>query len=293
MVIGFLLVKLGVLKGEDSVALSRVSLYLLMPSAVINSFQIDLTDEILAGFLLACAAGIAFHVIFVLIDRLYARFARATVAERASVFYSNAANLIIPIVAFVLGEEWVIYSTGFMAVQLIFLWTHGISLFERGAKPNIKKILLNPTILAIAVGALLMFAHVKLPAFVSGITASLGGVLGYVGMLIAGITAASLDFGSILKKPRLYSTVAMRVIVTPAIVLGIIVLALTFIDIPNADKILLVSFLATTTPSAATIIQLARLYDTESDYTVAINIVSTVASCATIPLFVLLYQAII
>lgn len=293
MVIGFVLVKLRLLKKDDSLTLSRVALYLLLPAAIINSFQIELTQDILGGFLFSCLAGLVLHLVLLFIDLVFAKTARATVAERASVFYSNAANLIIPIVSFVLGPEWVIYSLGFMIVQLVFIWSHGVKLFENGARINFKKILLNPSILAIGVGLVTMLFRIKLPPFVSDITSSLGGVLGYVGMLIAGITAAKLDFKKTAKNPRLYMTSAVRVIVCPLVALILIKLFLMLVHFQNADKILLISFLATSTPSAATVMQFAQLYDVEGDYSVAINIVSTIASCITIPLFVLLYQAII
>jgi predicted permease len=64
------------------------------------------------------------------------------------------------------------------------------------------------------------------------------------------------------------------------------------VQIPSNEEILLISFLATMTPSAATIMQLAQVYDTEVDYSVAINILTTLAACVTMPLFVMLYQAI-
>ena len=69
-------------------------------------------------------------------------------------------------------------------------------------------------------------------------------------------------------------------------------LALLFINIANAEQILLISLLATTTPAAASIMQISQLYNTEVDYAVAINILSTVVSYATIPLFVVLYQIV-
>lgn len=293
MVIGFLLVKLGLIKKDDSLALSRVALYLLLPAAILNSFQVDLTKEILGGFLFACAAGAVLHLLFLGIDFLFMRLAHGSSVERASVFYSNAANLIIPIVSFVLGAEWVIYSLGFMMVQLLFIWSHGVRLFEKGGRFNLKKMLLNPTILAIAVGLLLMLFGVRLPSLVTDITASLGGVLGYVGMLIAGITAAKIDFGATVKNKRLYVTSFMRVVICPLAALILIRLALFLIHVPNAEKILLISFLATATPSAATVMQLAQLYDVEGDYSVALNIATTLFSCITIPLFVILYQAIV
>ena len=37
--------------------------------------------------------------------------------EQASLIYTNAGNLIIPLVTAVLGPEWVIYSSMFQLVQ--------------------------------------------------------------------------------------------------------------------------------------------------------------------------------
>lgn len=293
MVLGFLLTKLGLLKQEDSLSLSRLSLYLLLPAAIIHSFNVEMTREILGGFLISCAAGIVLHLLFLGIDFAFTKIAHASAAERASVFYSNAANLIIPIVSFILGSEWVIYSLGFMMVQLVFIWSHGVRLFERGKKINFRKILLNPTILAIAVGMTLMLAGIRLPSLVSDVAASLGGVLGYVGMLIAGITATKIDLKRTVKNKRLYLTSLMRVVFCPLATLVLIRVALLFITVQNAEKIFLISFLATATPAAATVMQLAQLYDVESDYSVAINIATTLLSCVTIPLFVIFYQTIV
>ena len=292
MVIGFALVKLRLIKSEDSLALSRVSLYILMPCAIINSFNISLTEDIVSGLILSFGAGIAIHLLLLVIDAIFRKTAKATAVERTSVFYSNAANLIIPIVSFVLGEEWVIYTLGFMSVQLAFLWSHGVGIFEPSEGIRLKKILLNPNILAIIFGLIILVSGMKLPSFVTDITASFGGVLGYVGMLIAGMTAATLDFKKALANKRLYLSVIMRVVVCPLIIFALLKLSLLFINIANAEQILLISFLATTTPAAASIMQISQLYNTEVDYAVAINILSTVVSCATIPLFVVLYQIV-
>lgn len=47
-----------------------------------------------------------------------------TPIEKATIIYSNSGNLIIPLVGAILGNEWVIYSSGYMVVQTILLWTH-------------------------------------------------------------------------------------------------------------------------------------------------------------------------
>ena len=290
MIIGFALVKMRVVKSEHSVVLSRLALYLFMPAAILNSFNVKLTSEILGGFALSVGVGIVLHIMLLGVDAVFHRVARGTAVERASIIYSNAGNLIIPIVSFVLGPEWVIYSLGFMSVQLCFIWSQGVRLFESGTKFDIRKVIFNPNILAIAVGLVVMLTGFGLPAFVSDITASLGGVLGYVGMLIAGMTAASLDFKKMVRNARLYLTVLMRIVICPLLALALLRATLLIIDIPNEYNILLISFLATMTPPAATIMQFSQIHDTEVDYAVAINIVATVLACVTMPLLVLLSQ---
>ena len=292
MMIGFALVKFRVVKPKHSVALSRLALYLLMPSSILNAFNVEMTSEIMVGLGLAFAVGLVLHLLFLGLDQIFAKVGRGTTVERASIMYSNSINIIIPIVGFVLGDEWIIYSLGYMSVQLFFTWSHGVGLFDHSKGINLKKIFLNPNIIAILIGLYLVTMRVRLPEFVTDITSSFGGVLGYIGMLIAGMRAAGLDFKKMAKYPRLYITTAMRVIVCPLLSLAVLILIRFIVKIPNTTEILLVSFLATMTPSAATVMQLAQIHDTEIEYSVAINIMTTIVACVTMPLLVLLYQTI-
>lgn len=290
LVLGFLLVKFKVIRESDGTVLSKISLYMLMPAAIINSFDVELTPELAKGIGLAYIAAVVIHIVLLGIDAIYKRAAHGTSAERASIMYSNAANLIIPIVSFVLGEEWVIYSCAFMSVQLVFIWSHGIRMFSENEKFNIKKILLNVNIIAIAVGVVFMLCGIRLPVFVKDITSSLGGMLGNVGMLIAGILAAQVDFKKMIKNKRLYLVLAMRMIVCPAVVLVILKIIGSFARIANAENILLVSFLAAMTPAAATVMQFAQLSGRDADFAVAVNIATTVVCIATMPAFVAIYS---
>lgn len=292
MMIGFALVKFRVVKPKHSVALSRLALYLLMPSSILNAFNVEMTSEIMVGLGLAFAVGLVLHLLFLGLDQIFAKVGRGTTVERASIMYSNSINIIIPIVGFVLGDEWIIYSLGYMSVQLFFTWSHGVGLFDHSKGINLKKIFLNPNIIAILIGLYLVTMNVRLPEFVTDITSSFGGVLGYIGMLIAGMRAAGLDFKKMAKYPRLYITTAMRVVVCPLLSLAVLILIKFIVKIPNTTEILLVSFLATMTPSAATVMQLAQIHDTEIEYSVAINIMTTIVACVTMPLLVLLYQTI-
>ena len=53
IIMGYTLVKLKIVKSEDSKVLSMVCLYLIMPCVIINSFLIEFTPEKLKGLGLA------------------------------------------------------------------------------------------------------------------------------------------------------------------------------------------------------------------------------------------------
>ena len=53
MAAGFVVAKLGVVKKGDSLVLSKLALFLLMPAALIKAFSIELTPEIKSGLIIA------------------------------------------------------------------------------------------------------------------------------------------------------------------------------------------------------------------------------------------------
>lgn len=292
MLIGFALVKAKVLKASDSKTFSKTALYVLMPSVLVNSFNVSMTPQIKMGLILAFAVAVGIHILLFIIDAIYKKLASASGSERASVIYSNAANLIIPIVGFVLGEEWVIYSCAFVAVQIIFIWTKGIRLFEQSGKSDYKKILLNPCILATLCGLFLMVTGLRLPEFITGIASSLGSMVGNVGMLIAGMLMADVSFKKIFAQKRVYMAVAMRMLICPLAVLCLLKIICALVNVENAHNILLISFLASMTPSASMVTQMAQVYGGDEEMAVSINIVSTLICIVTMPVFVSLYQMI-
>jgi len=289
MLVGFTLVKTGLVKSKDSLVLSKLSLYLLMPSVIIKSFNTKVTDDIVMGLILSFAVATLVHVILVLIDFLVKKTGKFTVVERASFMYSNAGILVIPIVAFALGEEWVIYTMGYIIVQIVFLWTHGIGLYSSQEKFDIKKILLNVNVISVLIGALIMISGFRLPNFAGDVFATFADMIGPVGMIISGMLAAEIDFKKMLKNKRVYMVLVVRLIVYPVIVLLLLKAVLLFIKIPNAHTVLLILYLSTLTPVAATITQFSQVHDIEVDYAVVINALTTVGCVITMPLFAAIF----
>lgn len=286
---GFLLVKLHLVRSEESRTLSVITLYLIMPCVIINAFQIDYSREIRDGFLLALLAAVLIHVILFLLCRILGKFLKFSSVEKASLIYSNAGNLIIPLVTAVLGEEWVIYASAFLCVQTIVLWTHGQSLMKESRGINWKKILSNINLIAIAVGILLFFTQLPLPSVLTDTIDTLSSTIGPVSMLVLGMLLAEVHWKEVFTGKRIYLIVLLKMVVFPGAVLVFLRFLSHTVPMAHAQTILLISLLAVITPSATTITQMAQLYDNHAPYASAINVLTTLVCILTMPLMVALY----
>lgn len=289
LLLGFDIVRAGVLRASDSVILSRLSLYLISPCVIINAFQVEFTAGVRQGLVLALVVSAAIYVLFLVLGAVLKRGLHMDAVEEASVIYPNAANLIIPLVSGVLGPEWVIYTSAFISVQLCCLWSHGRRLFTADEPFELKKVVLNVNMLSIAAGALLLVLGVRLPAVLRETVTSVGDMIGPVSMLITGMLAAQMHPRRILANRRIWLVLSLRMLLCPALVLLLLRIFQPGARVPDGNTVLLVTFLATATPAANTVTQFAQLYGHDAEYAGAINILSTLLCLATMPLFVWLY----
>ena len=289
LLLGFISVKTRLVKSEDSSILSKILLYMLTPAIVLEAFDVDMTPEIMKGFLLSFVAALAAHIVMMIIDYFYRKSLRPGIVERACAMYSNCGNLLIPIVVSVLGKEWVIYSSGFLCVQLFFVWTHALSLYSGERSFNLRKIFGNVVLISVIVGAIFAFVGIRLPAFVKEITGPLSDMVGPISMIICGMIATEVRPKAILRDKRLYVVMLIRMVITPLICLLLIRLARGLINIPDVENVLLITYLAIIAPTGASAVQFAQIYDKEPDFAVSVNIITTLLCIATMPIFVALY----
>ena len=182
--------------------------------------------------------------------------------ETASIYYSNSGNLIVPIVTFVLGQKWVLYGCVFMSVQLVFLWTHCKKIISRESSYDWKKIILNINMISIAIGAILFFTRIRLPELITNTISSVGNMIGPASMIVTGMLFAGMDLKAIFANKRVYFISALRMIVVPLIALFLIKISHLATLSADAQKIMLIVFLAVITPSASTLHRCARCTET-------------------------------
>ena len=287
---GALLVRFKVFSASESRTLSKCSLYLLAPCMILSAFQVDCTPEVSSGLALAAGASVVIQALLVIMSAIFKRIMKLDPVEQTSMFYSNAGNLIVPLVSAILGDEWVIYTSGFMGVQLILMWTHAKSILCGDKGIEIKKIALNPNMIAIYAGLVLFFTGWRIPGPVGNAVKSLGDMIGPVSMLVTGMLIGGMDLKKLFSYKRLPLMVFMRLIGVPLFVLALLRFSGIAGLAPNGRDVLLITFLACITPSASTITNMAVVYEKDADYASAINVATTLGCIITMPLLVALYM---
>ena len=292
ILMGYIIVKTGLLKGEDNKVISKIVLYLVIPCVIINAFQVDYTSEKVKELLLVFAASVLLQVILLAAVWGAGKVLKLNEVETTSIYYSNSGNLIVPLVTFILGKEWVLYGCVFMSVQLVFLWTHGKNTISREGKWDWKKIVFNVNMISVFAGVVLFFTKIRLPEIVDQALSSVGSMIGPASMIVTGMLIAEMNLRNIFENVKVYFISFLRLVVIPVISLAILKISGLVNIHPDGKKLLLIVFLAVITPSASTITQMCQVYGNDSKYASAINVMTTLLSIITMPLMVLLYQTV-
>ena len=322
---GVVLVRTKLLKKEDSVTLSKISVFLLSPCVIVSSFSMQVDGQAGHNLLLCFFYAILANFLFLFLGTFLKRPLHLSPVEEMSLEYTNCGNFVLPIVAGVLGEEYLLYVSAYITVYNLLVWTHGIHLFQERDKNSpeacsnkdyfkevcskedyckaghskeeysngehkanaLFKILFNPNILAILFGVFLFFTKISLPAPLSLAISDLGKLIGPISMLITGIVLGTMSFKKILSYKRIYMITAFRLLLFPSIYLLLISILSRIEGFLDNPVLFLVTFLSAMAPSAANVSQFAILYGKEEEYASCINIFTSLCTILSMP--ILLY----
>lgn len=292
MFMGYAVVKAGLMKSSESKSVSVIMVYLVIPCVILNAFQVEYTPDVQKGLLLACAAAVAVHILFLLLTAILKKPLHLDVIERATIIYSNAGILVIPLVQELLGQEYVIYSSAYIAVQLILIWTHCKNMLCEEDKLEWKKVLLNVNIFSIIAGVVLFIFRIQLPSGAQDVLNMMNNMIGPLGMLLAGMVIAEVPLKTVFTRKRSYLSAALRLFIYPVFVFGLMKVIQTFASIQDSKQILLTVYLASITPACATVTSMAQLYDKDAAYSSSLYVLTTLLSIATMPVMVGLFEMV-
>ena len=136
----------------------------------------------------------------------------------------------------------------------------------------------------------ILFAFQLSCNIINGTLSSIGLFIGPNAMLVAGMLIAAIPLKSIVSSKRIYLVTLLRLLVIPFVLLMLIKLIGFVHWVEKGEIIVLISFLATTSPSASTVTQMAVIYNNNPQKASAIYGITTLLCMFTMPLVIALYQ---
>lgn len=290
VVVGYIVVKTGMVAAEHSRVLSSLTVYVFCPCLIFSAFQIDLTQERIRGFLFAMGFAFVVYFIWILIARMLRKPFSLDPVDEMSLVYSNVGNLVLPLVAMTLGDEMVFYASAIQVPFNLLFWTHAISVIREEKHLEWKKIFSNFNVIALVLGLATLLSQVRIPSVLMTSIHGLRDMVAPASMIVVGMVLASTSLKSIFTCSRAYAILLGRLILFPLVAMGVLYVSGIPIRYPQLAGVLLVTFMSLSAPPASNISQVAVVFHKNETEASIYNILGLFFCIITIPLIIALYQ---
>jgi len=275
--------KVGIL---DDVAQQRLTEWVVritLPCLVFASFHTEFRLEYLVEGAGAVAIATGMSLIALVLGKLLYR--RVPPRERCILQYgtlvSNAGFAGLPIIAGAYGAQGLFLASLFIIPTRVFMWSAGISLFtSMDTAERLKKVLLNPALIAVGLGLARMVLQIPLPAFVDTAIQNLGASTSPLAMALVGAMLADLSPRAFLDKRVLYLAFVRQILLPFICLAGLRALGVN-------SLLAAVSVVLTGMPIGSTTAILAGKYGADAQFASKCVFLSTLTSLLTVPLLTL------
>ena len=284
---GYIFARIAKVTDEQQKFMSRLLLYFINPFLVLNSFNMEFTWLKFRQLWFAAFIALILHGVMILLGFLSSK----EKIDRVAVAFTNCGFVGIPLIRGVFGDEGVFYLMGYLIVFNVLIWTYGY--YQFCGKTNLKKIITNPNIIAVAIGLVMFCLPFKLPELLQKPIVMIANINTPMAMLLLGILFARFEFDRTYVA-RLVKAMFFRLIVTSVCNLGVILLAYKiFTNVQDIKMMLFAIYICSMCPVATTIPGLAVVFDHDKSFASLLVTISSVFCILTIPSFVALAEFLI
>ena len=261
--------------------LTNILLEISLPCLVVSSFIFDMNDDLKSN-IIKCFIYSPISLIITMIVSYIALYPiksdKKIIMQFANVF-SNCGFVGFPIIYSIFGNEGIIYASIFNMFFTIAVWTYGVMLFNGNIdKKDLKKVLLNPSIIAVIIGLIIMIFKINIPDVLYSTLELVGGLTSPLSMIIIGVILGNANILKYLKDYTIYYSSLLKLILLPCI---LILVSRIINDTSMVSKTLII---ITAMPAAAMTSILAENFDKEIEYSAVIVFITTLIFLVTFPM---------
>ena len=305
MIAGFIARKTGIINDTASKNLSKLVLAIGQPMMIVAALMgTECSLENLGQGGIIVAIGFGLHI-FMAAYAFVACIKFKDLDERKitefALVFTNCGFIGLPIYEALfknVGDFGRFWGAFYIISFNVFLWTWGIAILARKRKDiklTAKKILLNYGTVPSAVGILIYILLINVPGLygsfaydcVYGFCNSLGNLCTPISVLITGALLATRTPKQIFGSPKVYYLCLQKLIIMPLLICLIMKL------LGFGPHYIIFAVAATAMPTAASASMLSELYDICPGYGSQAVGTSSLLSMASLPLVMLIAQAIV
>ncbi len=289
---GYLLVKTNVLKQEHSAILSKVLINLGIPFLVFSGTVSNLTfdRELLLTMGIVSAVFIGYGLVMFFASAPLTGMEKNEKTRGVMRFCSVFANngfLGIPLAIAVFGRDSLVFTLLIAPNILnnILIYTLGAYLMSGDRRCiSLKKAFLNPVLLAFLLGVVCKLLRVAdyVPEVVS-FSDYFSNLVTPISMTVLGMKLGTVRMKSLFCSWKVYYVSALKLVVFPIIVVGLLLLGRELLGSLQYTEMLLCMFIAFATPTASLGTTFADEFGSDTSSAVAFTLGSTMLSSLTIP----------
>ena len=293
---GFILIKVKAVKPDHISSFSKLLMFVCQPALTLYSFnKADFTKELGVNLLIFLGIITLVQLIFIGVFYLIFRKKMGDVRYRITTIattLSNCSFLGVPLLEAIFpnSPNVAVYSMMYFLSMSLLGWTLVSAIITRDKKYiSIKKILINPATLSIAISLPFFFTRFKIGAENGQFLEQIGKMIDVLGkmttplcMLVMGMRLATIKVKSLFNNWMQYFALAINQIVFPLCVLGL--LTLLRVD----EELKWCMFVMCSCPIAAVVQNYAEILGEGQDIAANLVLLGTISSIVTLPLMALL-----
>lgn len=286
--IGYLFGKRGIINDGGGKVLSDIALLLATPCAIALSFEREFSWSVLRDLGTALLVAIVIHLVAIVIAQLvYRRDTSCDRVLRLSAVLTNAGFMGLPLQQAVLGDQGVFYGGAYVAALNLTLWSYGLVTMDRtNRRFSPRKMLLSPGVIGLLIGVVILVLPIQLPTLVRSPISYLAALNTPIPMLFTGYRLSKVDLGAVLRVKTYYVACAVRLLLVPAIAVGVLYL------LGVRGTLLSSMAISAGAPVAAVVSIFSEKYGQDTETATNLVALSTVFSVLTMPVVVALVQLI-
>ena len=288
--VGFICHKTGIYTEKASRLTTNLLFYMVAPAIIIRSFYgMDYSRDSIKGLLMALLGGILFHVVGMIFATV---LFNKNGQETASIFkyaccYGNVGYMALPLAQAILGDEGVFYCSVILVPFNILSFTHGVGIMQKKdekEKINIKKLIVNPGVIGVAIGLPIFLLQIDLPQIIYSPVSYIADLNTPLAMVRFGTYLASADWKTLFSDKRIFGSAIVKLILVPLITIGCLKL------FGYGGTLIAACALSASAPTASNTVMFAAKYDRDTAVASKVTAFVSVLSILTMPVMIAIAQ---